>query len=79
VLGVLVDEYLYMSSQGVLETQKANCILGCIKRIMTIRSREGIPPLYSTLVRPPGEFCIQLWSPQHRKDLGPVGVCPKLI
>jgi len=33
------------------------------------RSREGIPPLYSTLVRHHLESCIQLWSPQHRTDM----------
>jgi len=31
--------------------------------------REGILPLCSTLVRPPRESCVQLWSPQHRTDL----------
>jgi len=35
---------------------------------MAIRSREGILPLCSALVRLYLESCIQLWSPQHRKD-----------
>ncbi|PKU30850.1 hypothetical protein llap_18847 [Limosa lapponica baueri] len=68
-LGVLMDEKLNMSRQCVLAAQKANCILGCIKRNMASRSREGILPLYSALVRPHLEYCAQFWGPQHRKDM----------
>jgi len=68
-LRVFVDEKLNMTWQFALTAQKANCILDCIKRRMPSRSREGILPLCSTLVRPHLESCIQLWSRQHRKDM----------
>jgi len=64
-----VDEKPNMGHQCALPAQKANNIMGCIKRSMASRSREVILPLYSALVRPHQESCVRLWSPQHKKDL----------
>ncbi|GAB0181442.1 hypothetical protein GRJ2_000609500 [Grus japonensis] len=68
-LGVLVDKKLNMRQQHALAAQKANRVQGCIKRGVTCRSREVILPFYSTLLRPHPGYCIQLWGPQHKKDM----------
>ncbi|PKU46967.1 hypothetical protein llap_2745 [Limosa lapponica baueri] len=68
-LRLLLDDKLDMSQQCVLAIQRIKHILGCIKRSVASKSREVILPLYSALVRPCLEYCVQLWSPQHRKDI----------
>ena len=67
-LGVLVDSKLTMSQQCASVAKKTSIILGCIKKSMTNRSKEVILPLYSTLLRPHLEQCVQFWGPRFKTD-----------
>ena len=64
-LGILEDYTLTMRQHCGHVTKKATSLLGLLRK----RSRDMILPLYSALVRPHLECCVQAWSPQYKKDV----------
>ena len=51
-----------------MTAKKANCVLDVIKRNIKCKNAAIIMRLYKSLVRPRLEYCIQAWSPYHKKD-----------
>ena len=66
---VIITKKGKYSEQCLMAAKKANCVLGIIKRNIKYKNADIIMRLYKSLVRPRLEYCIQAWSPYHKKDI----------
>ena len=67
-LGVTFDPSLKFSKHVSVTANKANRIVGVIKRTFDHKDEEIFKPLYKTLVRPHLEYANCVWSPFLERD-----------
>ena len=69
-LGVWISADMKCSQQCRYAVNKANKVLGMIKRTITFKDLKIMLNLYEykTLVRPHVEYCVSAWNPYYKKD-----------
>jgi hypothetical protein len=71
-LGVFVDPDLSFRKHINTIVNKANRIIGIIKRTFDYRDSDMINRLYCSLVRPHLEYANSVWAPRLRKDINAI-------
>ena len=68
-LGVTFSADMKVSEQCGIAASNGNQMLGLIRRIITYKEKQLLVPLYTAIVRPHLEYCIQTWRPYRKKDI----------
>ena len=68
-LGIIVDKNFNFNEQCIEARNRANKILGFIKRNVSYKSKSVIRKLFNSYVRPHIEYCVQAWRPHHRYNI----------
>jgi len=67
-LGIIIDSNLKFHSQTTAATNKANRVLGLIKKSFNSLNSRTLPLLYKSLVRPHLEYANVVWGPNYIGD-----------
>ena len=76
-LGVLISSNMKPSQHCTQIADKANKILGLIKRSIVYKNEQTILKLYKSLVRPHLEYAQQFWSPTQKNDMKKLEIVQK--
>ena len=68
-LGVTVDKHLTFESHILDKVNKANRIMGLIRKSFISLNKQNFLLLYKALVRPHLEYCNQIWKPNLMKHI----------
>ena len=68
-LGVLIDEELNFEDHIMDKVNKANAIVGLIRRSFSFLDEKLFKKLFTTFVRPHLEYCAAVWSPYLMKHI----------
>ena len=67
-LGIIVDEKLAFDTHTITQANKANKVVGLIRRTFDNLDAEMLALLYKSLVRPHLEYCHAVVYPQYVKQ-----------
>ena len=68
-LGIQIKHNLKWDLQCILAADKANKMLGTLKKTFKFWTIRSLKILYTSYIRPHLEYACQAWNPYHKKDI----------